>query len=251
MSQTTAAITTPAKKLASAVFKTPEITPAEHISADVFAEELKQSADAAIRQQEAAIDHTTQQGITELERAEQDAQDQFEAQRDRIDIEEARALDNQALYAEARGDRGGIGQAQYGAIRNQAAENRLTVSRAQTQLATDTARQIADLRTQGDFKKADALLTLTQNYLGQLAQLRQWAAQYNLSVDQFNASLRQWSLEFEMAQAELGIRYRKYLPNNASVSYLPVQDQKEPEEDEPLNTLYKGMPVMKATNMTR
>lgn len=156
----------------------------------------------AQKQQTNAIDYATNTGINELVRAEQDAQAQFQTQRNQIAIDEAKAKDNQALYAEARGDKGGIGAAQYDSIMNTAAQNRLAVNSAQTKLATDTSRQIADLRAKGEFEKADALLTLSQQYLSQLISLEQWAAEFGLSVAQFNNSLRQWQAEFELSVGE-------------------------------------------------
>jgi hypothetical protein len=200
--QTTAPQTSYTQKI---TIKSPEVDPLEHLDTSTMEGQLKQMYDTAVQQQQSSIDYGTQQGVTELERAKEDAREQFQTQRNQVDIDEAKALDNQALYAEARGDKGGIGQAQYNQIQNAAATNRMTVNKAQTKLATDTARQIADLRAQGEFQKADAVLTLTQNYLSQLFQLGQWAAEYNLSIDQFNASLRQWSAEYEMGMAELGM----------------------------------------------
>ncbi len=164
---------------------------------------LKQWYQSAQQQQQNTIDFGTNQAVLELLRTKQDAEAQFQEQRNQIAIDEAKAKDNQALYAEARGDKGGIGAAQYDAIMNTAAQNRLAVNSAQTKLATDTSRQIADLRAQGEYEKADALLTLSQQYLSQLMSLEQWAAEYNLSVAQFNASLKQWQAEFDLKVADL------------------------------------------------
>lgn len=164
---------------------------------------LDQWLQAAQQQQTQRIDYATQQAINELTRAQADAQAQFQTQRNQIAVEEAKAKDNQALYAERRGDRGGIGASQYDSIMNTAAQNRLAVNQAQTKLSTDTARQISDLRAQGEFEKADALLELSQTYLSQLVALEQWSLEYNLSVAQFNASLEQWAAEFEMAKADI------------------------------------------------
>lgn len=167
-----------------------------------FQDYLDKWLTTAQQQQTAQIDYATNTGVNELVRAEQDAQGQFQTQRNQIAIDEAKAKDNQALYAEARGDKGGIGAAQYDSIMNTAAQNRLAVNSAQTKLATDTSRQIADLRAKGEFEKADALLTLSQQYLSQLISLEQWAAEFGLSVAQFNASLQQWQSEFELAVGE-------------------------------------------------
>lgn len=189
-------------------YKKPEIAPIEKYDLSGMQSQLDQWLETAKTQQTGQIDYATQQGVTELQRAEEDAQEQFQTQRNQVDIDEAKALDNQALYAEARGDKGGIGQEQYNSVQNTAAQNRLAVNKAQTKLATDTARQIADLRAQGEFEKADSLLSLTQSYLSQLMQLQQWGLNFNLSIDEFNASLKQWAAEFEMSQAELTGQYQ-------------------------------------------
>ena len=157
---------------------------------------------SAQKQQETAVDYATQQGISELERNQADAEEQFQTQRNQVDVDEAKALDNQALYAESRGDKGGIGQAQFGQIQATAMTNRRAINSARTKLATDTARQIADLRAKGEFEKADALLQLTQTYLSQLIQLQQWGAEYTLNVQQMNNQLQQWQAEFNMSAAQ-------------------------------------------------
>ena len=165
--------------------------------------ELEQWLAAAQAQAQNQVDYATQTGINELQRAYEDALPQYQQMRDQVSAEEAKALDNQALYAEARGDRGGIGQAQYNSIMNNAAQNRLQVNQAQTKLATDTSRGIADLRAKGEYEKADKLLELTQTYLSQLMSLEQWAANYNLDAAQFKWSIEQWQAEFEMQAAQV------------------------------------------------
>ena len=165
---------------------------------------------AAQDQANGQIDYATQQAIAELERALQDAQPQFKETAESISAEEQAALDNSALYAELRGDRGGIGQAQYNSIQNAAAQNRLAVQQAQTKLSTDTARQIADLRAQGEFEKADKALEITQQYLAQLLSLEQWAAEFNMTQEQFQASLSQWQAEYDMAMMQIGIDQNRW-----------------------------------------
>lgn len=177
--------------------KAPDLTP--------YLDQWRQSAEA---QAELQADYATEQGVKELQRVEEDAQKQFQTQRNQVDIDEAKALSNQALYSESRGDKGGIGAAQYASIQNTAAKNRLTVNQSQTKLATDTARQIADLRAQGEFQKADSLLEISQTYLTQLMQLQQWALSYNMSVDDFNNEVDRWKYNYEMQVAELTGTYR-------------------------------------------
>ena len=165
-----------------------------------YLDQWRQAAnDQAINQ----IDYAVNKGVNDLQRAEEDAKGQFQTQRNQVDADEARNLDNAALYAELRGDRGGIGQQQYSSVQNNAAQNRQTVNSAQVKLATDTQRQIADLRAQGEFQKADKLLEISQSYLQQLVSIEQWAAEYDLSAAQFNESIRQWEKEYELSVANL------------------------------------------------
>lgn len=160
-------------------------------------EELKRQAEAARQQSGDAIDRSVAQESAALVEAERQAREEYQAQRESIDLQEALAKDAQVLYAEARGDRGGIGAAQYDAIANTAAENRLKVAQAQTALASDTAARISALRAQGEYEKADKALRLTQEYLGKLQDLRQWAAEFELSEEKFARSLEQWQAEYE------------------------------------------------------
>lgn len=163
---------------------------------------LEEWKKAATEQKQNSIDYAVDNAVKELERALEDAQPKYKEQMESVAKDEMQSLDNSALYAEMRGDKGGIGQSQYNEIQAAAAQNKLAVQQAQTKLSTDTARQIADLRAQGEFEKADAALEVAQTYLSQLMQLEQWAAEYNLSVAQFEASLQQWQAEYELSMKQ-------------------------------------------------
>lgn len=162
------------------------------------------------------IDYATDKGVNELNRAMEDAAPKFQTQRNQNATDEARALDNAALYAEARGDRGGIGQSQYNEIQSAALKNRQAINAAQTKLATDTARQIADLRAQGEFEKADNLLKLTQQKLSQLMSLEQWGAQYAMSQEQMRQSLEQWQKEYDLNKANVTGYFTDGTPTRAA-----------------------------------
>ena len=163
---------------------------------------------AAQEQAERQIDYATAQGVAALERAREDAAAQYQTQRDQVAKYGRNAMDNAALYAELRGDRGGIGLAQYNAVQNAAEENRLAVDAAQVKMATDTDRQIADLRTQGEFAKANQVLEISQAYLQQLLSLEQWAAEYNLSAAKFQETVRQWENEFALSVGQVTGSYQ-------------------------------------------
>ena len=163
---------------------------------------------AAQEQAERQIDYATAQGVAALERAREDAAAQYQTQRDQVAKYGRNAMDNAALYAELRGDRGGIGLAQYNAVQNAAEENRLAVDAAQVKMATDTDRQITDLRTQGEFAKANQVLEISQAYLQQLMSLEQWAAEYNLSAAKFQETVRQWENEFALSVGQVTGSYQ-------------------------------------------
>ena len=158
---------------------------------------------AAETQKQQQIDRATEQQVTALNEnlaasAKAAAQEQNQS-----DAEAARALDNSALYAELRGDRGGIGEAQYQAIQAAALQNRARIRNAQTQLAADTARQIAQLRADGEFEKADALLQVGQSYLSQLIKLRQWDADWQDAQEKQQTALEQWQKNYELSRARV------------------------------------------------
>lgn len=185
--------------------ETPEIDPIPDVDTEEERRLLEEQGEAARQQAERQIDHEVEQGVEALRRAEEDAQPGFQSMRDRIAIDERQALDRQALYAEMRGDRGGIGQAQYASIQNTAAVNRRQVGLEQQRLATETARQIEDLRREGEFRKADKLLELTQKQLSELMELERWAKEKNLSVAQFNTELARWEAEYAWKLQSFGI----------------------------------------------
>ena len=181
---------------ARAFIGTGSVAPIDYVDiaqqkAELAARENQERARAVL-----AADYAVAQGVKALDRNLQDSRAKFQTQRNQVDADEAKALDNQVLYAEARGDRGGIGMTQYGGIQNTAATNRQVVNSAEVKLQTDTAREIADLRAQGEFEKADKVLAISNKYLTELQNLEKWAKEKNVGVQEFNAKLRQWENEY-------------------------------------------------------
>ena len=158
-------------------------------------------SEAALAKREAKADYETAQGITKLEESREAAAERLRAERDQNEIDSARAMDNAALYAETRGDRGGIGLGQYNEIQAAYLRNRQTIRSAQTKLASDTARQIEALRAKGEYEKADALLDVTQKYLSQLLTLEKWSANWENTQSQLRRSLEQWERSYALSLA--------------------------------------------------
>lgn len=187
---------------------------------------------AAETQQTAQIDYNVNRGVEELQRAEADAQQGFTTQQNQITADELQARDAKALYNQAQGDRGGIGSAQLDSISNTAATNRQTVMSEQQKLSTDIARQISDLRAQGEFQKADALLQIGQQYLSQLIGLEQWAFNANMSVAQFTEGVREFDMDYEAKIAQL------------LGSYQGQDTLAKKEMDASLTGYYNGAPTL-------
>ena len=231
-------------RAATGASTTPTISPLTNRAPDLQSTLDKWLA-AAQEQAKLQADYAVQKGVNDLQRAEEDAKEQFQTQRNQVSAAEAKALDNQALYNERRGDRGGIGAAQYDSIMNTAAQNQLAVNQAQVKLSTDTARQIADLRAQGEFQKADALLQLSQTYLQQLISIQQWSAEFNLSVDQFNKQIEQWNNEFELKVADLLGEYRgqQTLASRSLDLQIQAQNFDEDYKTASLTGIFRGQPT--------
>ena len=158
---------------------------------------LAQQTEALKQQAINNIDYNVNSSVDALRRAQEDAAKQFQEQRNLVYADEAKALDNQVLYSEARGDDGGIGKSQYASIQNAAANNRYNINSQQVKLATDTQRQITDLRAKGEFEKADKVLEISQKYLSDLIKLEQWADEKNIGVDEFNVKVEEWEKEYQ------------------------------------------------------
>ena len=164
---------------------------------------LDEWAASAAAQKASQIDAATDESVAALTRSLSEADEQFRARRANLAVEEARALDNSAHYAEARGDRGGIGQGQYNEIQASALQNRRAIDAEQTKLAADTAREIASLRAQGEFKKADALLELRQKRLSELMALEKWRMEQEAKDAQSERSREQWEKSYALSLAGL------------------------------------------------
>lgn len=164
---------------------------------------LSGARDAGAQQAAGEIDFATNQAVQKLLKARREAEDRYAEQRRQAAYDERQGLDNSALYAELRGDDGGVGRAQYDAVQAEAAARRQTIADAQTRLAYDTQEKIASLRAEGEYKKADRLLALTQTYLKELSDMQKWAAEYNLSQQKLAQSVREWQSEFALKKANL------------------------------------------------
>lgn len=157
----------------------------------------------AQKQMEKSVDAATEAAVAEVENSVADANAQLQEQRDAVELAAANAADNSALYAQLRGDKGGIGKAQYDSIQNTAARNHAEINRTQIAFARDAAVEIAALQAKGEYEKAEKLLDITQERLSALTKLEQWQAEYAADQREFQEQLRRWQAEYELAAAKV------------------------------------------------
>lgn len=162
---------------------------------------VEQMSQSSLDQLNGQIDYATEQAVLEQKRAVEDAQPEFEKRLKDLDTETARAMANSAMYAEMRGDRGGIGQSQYNEVQAQALANKQAIKAEQTKLATDAARAVADARAKGEFEKADAVWKVAQQKLADLYEIEKYNAEFGMSKAEFDQSVAQWKANFALQEA--------------------------------------------------
>lgn len=111
--------------------------------------------------------------------------------------------DASALYSELRGDKGGIGKAQYDSINNLAVKNQAEINRAQTELVRNAAVEISRLQAEGEYEKAEKLLDVAQERLSALLEMTKWQAEYAADEQELQAKLSQWQAEYELSVAKV------------------------------------------------
>ena len=106
-------------------------------------------------------------------------------------------MDNQALMSDVSGQYGGMATASVADIQSAYQQQRQQLALQQQKLALDTAREIEDLRAQGEYDKADALLKARQLEAQQLyddavrVDENRWSnQQYQAALDREDAAIQ-------------------------------------------------------------
>lgn len=119
------------------------------------------------------------------------------------------AGDNLALRNASAGDLGGIGQKMYSDQQNAYDSRLYAIELEQINLQNTINQQIANLRAQGEFELADALLELGQNRMAALTnQYNTYAsnrASWGGAVDNYNLSRDNLAYEQAMQRLQLGL----------------------------------------------
>ena len=151
----------------------PEIPDAETQEAKAantksYADNISKQYDAYVQGKQNQIDYQTEYQQNQAERNYADAVAGYQKQYRDLTSSMYQNMDNQALSSYVSGQRGGMATRSVGEIQNDYQLQRQALANKQQKLATDTAREIEDLRAQGEFDKADALLEARQQEFQQL-----------------------------------------------------------------------------------
>ena len=147
---------------------TPTENPYGASNTDSYAEAItKQYADA-VKAQNGAVDQNVSLGQEALSSVNQRGQNALN------DMSGVAAQDYKDMKTvesgieQNNGNRQQIGQSQYGIAENSYDQQRASIEAARAQLEKDVARQVADLKAQGEYAKADAALQAAQQRFQQL-----------------------------------------------------------------------------------
>jgi hypothetical protein len=161
-----------------------------------YADAITAQYDAYAKQQQNSIGYQTEKNIDRSVRSYEDAAGDYQSQNQSLTANMYSSMDNQALMSRANGQYGGMAAAQVGAVQNSYQLQRQQLALQQQKLATDTLREVEDLRTQGEYDQADALLKANQ---------QRFQALYEdaVRVDENRYANDQWQTTMDREDAEI------------------------------------------------
>ena len=182
-----------------------------------YADAINAQYNAAQQQAENTIDYRTQQNINNAQRTYEDSIRDYRNQYRDQTTDMYKAMDNAALVARANGQFGGSATAQVGAVQSEYQKQRQALSLQQQKLATDTVREVENLRAQGEFDKADALLKSRQQQFQSLYEdavrvdENRWAnEQYQTGLQREDTAIeREQTLYDKSYLQQLGLAFMK------------------------------------------
>lgn len=157
------------------------------------------------------IDYQTEQSINQTQRQYDDAVSEYQKQYRDLTTGMYQTMDNNALMARVNGQRGGMGTLSVNTAQADYQAQRQELSLKQQQLATDTAREIEELRANGEFEKADALLEARQLQFQQLYADAVRVDENQYANEQYETVLQREDASIEREQATTERNYKREL----------------------------------------
>lgn len=162
-----------------------QITPTTYTSDDIQAM-LDEKYKAAQKQALAQSAYAVEQGTSDIRSQLQQQLPSYQAMREQSAANTQTDLDNLALRSALQGNRGGIGERQYGVVQASGQDRLLEINLEQKNLENTAAKQIADLESQGRFQDAQTVASLAQAKISELINEAQNLRNINIQQEQFN-----------------------------------------------------------------
>ena len=190
-----------------------------------YADMISQQYDSYIQQKQNNIDYQTRIQQEKAARAYEDAIGNYQKQYRDATAKMYQGMDNQALMSDVSGQYGGMATASVADIQSTYQQQRQQLALQQQKLALDTARAVEDLRAQGEFDKADALLQARQLEAQQLyddavrVDENRWSnQQYQTALDREDAAIQreqeQSDIDYQRSMGMAFLNYGLLPPDN-------------------------------------
>lgn len=208
----------------------PQYTDMSSMITDHYTNSLKASLGAA--------QYATDQGVSDLNYAKDQALPGFQESREQSAITTGNNLDNSATRAALQGDRGGIGNRQYGVLQSAGDNRLLEINIAQKSLESNTSREVAKLKAEGKFQEASII---AQNAESQMNALMQEATR----IQALAQESYQFGKNYELGSANLTGTF-----NGKDTLAKTNADRDTALQEADLMGSYKGAPTMAAQQVT-
>lgn len=165
------------------------LTPTTYYAEDTskyIQEQLEQKYAAAQKQALAQSAYAVDKGTSDIQYQLQQQLPSYQAMREQSAANTQTDLDNLALRSALQGNKGGIGERQYGVLQASGQDRLLQINLEQKNLENTAAKQIADLEAQGRFQDAQTVASLAQSKINDLITEAQNLRNINIQQEQFN-----------------------------------------------------------------
>jgi hypothetical protein len=133
-----------------------------------YEDTIKRQYSDMLSQRDSAADAALSTAESRLSTAQTAGEKQYEALLSQAQRDRTEAKTTKSAIEQANGNRQKIGASQYDSADQSYDQQRAAIYQARAKLQKDTARQLSDLQAQGEYEKADALLTSKQQELQQI-----------------------------------------------------------------------------------
>ena len=202
---------TPVTSTETPSFSEADTAEAQAANTRSYADLITNQYNAYIQGKQNQIDYQTEQAVNNTQRQYDDAVSGYQKQYRDLTATMYQNIDNNALMARANGQRGGMGTLSVNTAQADYQAQRQALAAKQQQLATDTAREIEELRANGEFDKADALLEARQMMFQQLYADAVRVDENQYANEQYETAIEREDAAIDLEQQTNERNYRREL----------------------------------------